>query len=1071
MKKIYILASALVLVSSVSAQKIPTGDDANYRRITNIEPTKSSGFTELGVSQEEDFKKAPGDVLWYENFANGLAGNSSSAVKTWTRGSSTGYSTLWTHDFTGGYYSLPLQSESRANGWMLFDPMPITSVNSAVTIDAFLESPEINISTFGTSALGLEIQHNYATCCSGSQYPVVIQVGYDDGTGNYVWITKNSGNAAAGHNVFIYDANGTIPEVRLMGITDAAQAAMTSGSNKIKLRFHWNPQLNASNDYYWWMLDDVRIKEIPAYDSKLTNFYTGDIVREFEYAMMPSSQIRTYQAVLLADIDNLGALGLTNVQLETNITDPSGNNVFSNTGGTFGKWNDTYTTFLPSNKNIGAGADSTLYYFTGFIPTADVYGDFKVNVKTVHNENDQNPSNNVASKKFAQSRFEWNHFNNANATGTEVVNDGTGSGAAWQRFDVLANGTIYGITTLLRDNNTTQNTVGSIHYVQIADDQGNAIETKEFTITADMVNPVGVNNQRTFIRLDNPVSVTAGQTIYAIVGSYGGGDNLVIAREIDSDIDRSAYIEVSGTLYLGGDDYYVGISFENRTTGVFCAAPSAPTLSAASTTISCGDAVTIDVTGTLGNAGAWYLYSGTCGGTLVAVSTTGSFTFNPSTTQTYFVRGEGGECIVFPGACGEITITVGGDTVAPVEDVATLADYTADCYVLSGDLTAPTATDACVGQVIGTNNATFPINATQTITWTYNDGNGNISTQDQLIVISDVTAPVADIATLSDVVENCEITSLTPPTATDDVSGSVTGTTDIVFPITQTTTITWTYSDGCNRKSTQDQTLVISDVSAPVVDSDPLSDINNSCEVVIADITAPTATDDVFGTVTGVADVTVVTSSGVITWTYTDGCGRTTTQTQNVTINDATAPVADNASLGSQTFECSVGSESDLVAPTATDDCSGGVTGVVTGATFPIKQSTTITWTYTDNNGNSSTQDQNVVITNEIDNTVTKTGNLLSANESNSNATYQWVNCSNNANIAGATGKDFTPATSGQYKVRVTRGSCSEESACTAVALVGVEENELANARIFPNPASKNIIIELKKPCKIARLF
>ena len=295
------------------------------------------------------------------------------------------------------------------------------------------------------------------------------------------------------------------------------------------------------------------------------------------------------------------------------------------------------------------------------------------------------------------------------------------------------------------------------------------------------------------------------------------------------------------------------------------------------------------------------------------------------------------------------------DVTAPVADVATLSDITAECEVTS--LTAPTATDNCAGTVTGTHTATLPITASTTITWTYDDGNGNTSTQTQEVIIDDVMSPVADVAILSDITAECEVTSLTAPTATDNCAGAVTGTHNATLPITASTTITWTYDDGNGNTSTQTQEVVIDDVTAPVADVATLSDITAECEV--TSLTAPTATDNCAGTVTGTHTATLpITASTTITWTYDDGNGNTSTQTQEVVIDDVTAPVADVTTLSQVTAECEVTS---LTAPTATDNCAGAITGTHT-ATLPITASTTITWTYDDGNGNTSTQTQEVII-------------------------------------------------------------------------------------------------------------
>ena len=65
----------------------------------------------------------------------------------------------------------------------------------------------------------------------------------------------------------------------------------------------------------------------------------------------------------------------------------------------------------------------------------------------------------------------------------------------------------------------------------------------------------------------------------------------------------------------------------------------------------------------------------------------------------------------------------------------------------------------------------------------------------------------------------------------------------------------------------------------------------------IPSTTAPTATDNCGGAITGTTTTTFpITAQGTtaITWTYDDGNGNTITQTQNVIIDDVTAPVADD---------------------------------------------------------------------------------------------------------------------------------------------------------------------------------
>ena len=50
------------------------------------------------------------------------------------------------------------------------------------------------------------------------------------------------------------------------------------------------------------------------------------------------------------------------------------------------------------------------------------------------------------------------------------------------------------------------------------------------------------------------------------------------------------------------------------------------------------------------------------------------------------------------------------------------------------DLTIPTATDNCDGQIMATTDAVFPMTASATVTWTYEDEAGNTATQTQEVI-------------------------------------------------------------------------------------------------------------------------------------------------------------------------------------------------------------------------------------------------------------------------------------------------------------------------------------------------
>ena len=410
----------------------------------------------------------------------------------------------------------------------------------------------------------------------------------------------------------------------------------------------------------------------------------------------------------------------------------------------------------------------------------------------------------------------------------------------------------------------------------------------------------------------------------------------------------------------------------------------------------------------------------------------------------------------FSSSQGNYEMTISNmETIAPVADLAILPDVTAECEVTS--LTAPTATDNCAATVTVTNDATLPITTqgTTVVTWTFDDGNGNTSTQTQNVVLNDVTAPLADLAILADVAAECEVVSLTDPTATDNCGGTVTVTNDATLPISAqgTTVVTWTYDDGNGNTSTQTQNVVINDVSSPLPTVAPLPDLTGQCSVDTAPA-APIAVDACTGSITGVLTTSAFpyTTQGVhvITWTFDDGNGNISTQSQNIVVNDNTAPVPNTATLAALNGDCSIAAPT---APSATDNCAGAITGATT-TVFPITAigTTTIVWVYDDGNGNTTTQTQ-VATNTGIDASATLSADGVTITANTAGATYAWVNCDFNTTISGQTDQSFTPAANGNYAVIVTLGNCSDTSACFNVSSVGIDDLSTNSLVVYPNPS------------------
>ncbi|RED23662.1 hypothetical protein BD847_2725 [Flavobacterium cutihirudinis] len=360
------------------------------------------------------------------------------------------------------------------------------------------------------------------------------------------------------------------------------------------------------------------------------------------------------------------------------------------------------------------------------------------------------------------------------------------------------------------------------------------------------------------------------------------------------------------------------------------------------------------------------------------------------------------------------------DITAPVPDVATLLDVVSQCGVT---VTAPTATDNCKGVIAGTTTSplTYSTQGNHTITWTYDDGNGNVSTQTQNVIVKDNVAPVADIAVLSDVLGQCSATVTTVPTATDNCGGIITGlTSDALTYSTQGNfTITWTYDDGNGNVTTQTQNVIVKDNVAPVADIAVLSDVLGQCSATVTAV--PTATDNCGGIITGAtSDALTYSTQGnhTITWTYDDGNGNVTTQTQNVIVKDNVAPVADIAVLSDVLGQCSA---TVTTVPTATDNCGGIITGATSDAlTYSTQGNYTITWTYDDGNGNVTTQTQNVIVKDNVAPVadIAVLSDVLGQCEVVVTAPTATDNCG--GTIVGSTTSPLTYSTQGNYTITWT---------------------------------------------------
>jgi subtilisin-like proprotein convertase family protein len=322
------------------------------------------------------------------------------------------------------------------------------------------------------------------------------------------------------------------------------------------------------------------------------------------------------------------------------------------------------------------------------------------------------------------------------------------------------------------------------------------------------------------------------------------------------------------------------------------------------------------------------------------------------------------------------TINV-NDTTAPDAPDAP-ADVNIQC---ASEVPAPidlTAVDNCDGDITVSPSAVITPGScdnqfTMVRTWTFTDGCGNSSSVSQTIVVNDDTAPVAPAAP-ADLNLQCasEVPAPVELTAVDNCDGDITvspsavitpGNCDNQFTVVRT----WTFTDGCGNSSSVSQTINVDDTTAPDAPAAP-ADVNVQCAT---DVPAPvelTAVDNCDGDIT-VSPSVVITPGNCInnftevrTWTFTDGCGNSSSVSQTIIVNDDTAPVAPAAPA-----DVNVQCATDVPAPidlTAVDNCDGDITVspsvVITPGNCVNNFTEVRTWTFTDVCGNSSSVSQTI---------------------------------------------------------------------------------------------------------------
>lgn len=529
--------------------------------------------------------------------------------------------------------------------------------------------------------------------------------------------------------------------------------------------------------------------------------------------------------------------------------------------------------------------------------------------------------------------------------------------------------------------------------------------------------------------------------VTTLAGSIGGfADGVGSAAQFNWPASV-AYCKVNKCLYVA--DYS---NNRIRKIDLYCNAASDPTLTASSVSLCIGNTTTLNISGSLNGATNWKVYSTGCGSNSVASTPGNSIVLSPTTTTTYYVRGEGG-CASTSTICGMVTVTV--------------SPFSTPTLAISG------TNSLCAGSTItqtvsGANTYTWSTGAntsviflTPTITTTYNvmgtDGNGCSNSTSKTISVNPV--PNVNISGNSSI---CSGSSIILSASGASTYSWNTGATSSSISITPTITLTYsvigTSVNGCSNTA-------VKTVSVNPIPTITITGNNITCAGVTLVQTASGANVYNWNTGANTATVSVsptVTTSYTVFGTDANGCSNAAVKT--VSVNPLpTLSVAGNKTL--------------CLGSTVTQTVSGAnsytwSSGANTGIVF---LSPTVTTTYsvsgTDGNGCINTAFTTISVTPLPNINIMTSTSVICPGETttltaNGALSYSWNTGSNSTNIVVTLTTNTTFTVIGTSASGCTNTSTFTQSVSTCS---GINNNALSsvNVLVFPNPNNGTFNIEL----------
>ncbi len=423
--------------------------------------------------------------------------------------------------------------------------------------------------------------------------------------------------------------------------------------------------------------------------------------------------------------------------------------------------------------------------------------------------------------------------------------------------------------------------------------------------------------------------------------------------------------------------------------------------------------------------------------------------FTPNATATYTVTATGAN-----GCTNQDQVVV---TVLALPNVNAGNDISV-CAGLSATLNATGAVSYSWNNGV-TQAIPFYPNATATYTVTGTGANG-CTNQDQ-VVVNVGTGPTVSVsgnqivcanapATLSAAAVNSMGGYWTTTNGTGTISPNISNGTVTYLPSANdpvVVNLTYVASNACGNASQSTTVTVL-----------PIPTVNAGLDVSVCSGSPVTLTATGNGFLTWNNNVTnnvAFVPSSSATYTVTAVGANNCTNTDQMVLTVLALP---DVNAGADQTICS--------GSTATLNGSGANSylwnnGVVNNVAFAPTTTQTYTVTGTALNGCQAT-DQVLVTVNATPVALVSVVNDVTVAASPAGMNYQWINCASGTDIPTATAAQFTATANGSYAVIVTSlQGCEDVSDCITIDAVGLEQLNITDMNVFPNPTNGEVNLSL----------